>query len=193
MIQEEIEIWVGNDYRVLLDPQNNKKVIKRPRLDSGHASQDQARHDTRLLSGFLPSSTVGDATFHSTGHEDKDFYLQQLKTEGRTPVTLDVLRMHREQFLSILESNREMCEERWVSLDFFGFLCCRPELWSPRADTLLTNNLSVDSDRWLVVEDIGLLHVDKKTPVRLTAERRFFYTVHHKIEEVLLARILKKI
>ncbi len=57
---------MGNDYRVLLDQRDERKVIKRPRLDSGHAIQDQAKYDTRLLTGYFSSSTVGDVAFHST-------------------------------------------------------------------------------------------------------------------------------
>lgn len=193
MSQEEIEIWRGNDYVVLLDDHDETKVIKKPRLDWGHATQDQARHDTRVLNNFFPKGIIGDTTFHTTGNGDKDFYLQQAKTQGRIPMTLDVLRNHKERFLDILKCNEEMCRERWVSLDFFWFLCCRPDVWGPIWDTLLSNNLSVSDDRWLVVEDTGLLHVRRNTNVQLAPERRLLYTIHHKIERVLIARILKKI
>jgi hypothetical protein len=108
-------------------------------------------------------------------------------------MTLDVLRDHKAQFLDILKCNAEMRWERWVSLDLFWFLCCRPDVWGPIWDTLLTNNLSVSADRWLIVEDTGLLHIRRDTNVQLAPERRLLYIIHHKIEQVLITRILKKI
>lgn len=193
MNQEEIEIWRGNDYTVLLANHDGTQVIKKPHLDGGHAIQDQAKHDTRVLDIFFPKDITGNTTFHTTGNGDKDFYLQQTRTHGRIPMTLDVLRDHKARFLDILKCNEEMRWERWVSLDFFWFLCCRPEVWGPMWDTLLTNNLAVSADRWLIVEDTGLLHVRSNTNVQLAPERRWLYAIHHKIEQVLITRILKKI
>jgi hypothetical protein len=193
MSNEDIEIWRGDDYRVVLDGIDEGRIIKKPRPDSGHAVQEQARYDTRVLSNFFPKNITGDTTFHATGTGDKDFYLKQTKTQGRVPMTLDVLRDHKARFLDILACNEEMRWERWVSLDFFWFLCCRPEVWGPIWDTLLSNNLSVSADRWLIVEDTGLLHVRRNTDVQLSPKRRLLYTIHHRIERVLITQILKKI
>jgi hypothetical protein len=47
-----------------------------------------------------------------------------------------------------------MTEKSGVSLDFMGFRCLFPDVWFPRNNTIISQNIAVDEIRGVVIEDI---------------------------------------